>query len=85
MTSRQPSCACIACGKDLDAATGVTKAGGPKSGDVSICLYCGNIAIFGKHRRLRPPTDAEMATIVKDPRVIEMQQARAEVMKGWKQ
>lgn len=40
------------------------------AGDVSICLYCGAVALFtGNGIELRHPTDVELIEILNDPLV----------------
>lgn len=55
--------ACKICGSVLDAASGF---GVPQKDDISICLYCGNIAIFNADFTFRPPTDDERVEIESD-------------------
>ncbi len=38
---------CLNCGKELNAAFGTDTDDAPSLGDVSICLYCGNVMEFG--------------------------------------
>lgn len=64
---------CTNCGKLLDAA-GVpgSETPTPVEGDVTICLYCRHLMIFGLGLLLRNPTDAEMVEIGGDPRLLEV-------------
>lgn len=38
----------------------------PSSGDVSICIECANISIFGEDGKLRKPLQQDMNRITKD-------------------
>jgi hypothetical protein len=79
---------CTNCGKALDGATAVTE-GGPKRarrvmpdpGDVTICLACGHLMIFGDDLILRDPTPAEIVDVAGDRRLLAIQQARGTTMK----
>lgn len=64
----------------VDAATTL---GGPelKPGDISVCFYCGHLSALGDDGKLRPLTDAEMHAVAGDPRILEVQAARAAVRK----
>jgi transcription elongation factor Elf1 len=47
MTTHMPTCYCPTCETKLDAATALDESGhGPISGDVTICIYCGEILEF---------------------------------------
>lgn len=37
---------CPACGRKLDATTGVNSEDSPSEGDISFCLYCGEMLTF---------------------------------------
>lgn len=52
---------CVACGHSVEAATMLGSGGDlPNDGDVSVCLYCGHVAIFtGQGVEIREPTDEE--------------------------
>jgi hypothetical protein len=78
--TRLPAVACLACGKIMDAATTLTGDHGPRSGDISLCLYCGHLAAFDAELRLRPLTDAEIVEIAGAPVIIEAQKARGAIM-----
>jgi hypothetical protein len=61
---------CPHCGRVTDAATGATlDSTVPADGDVSVCFYCGAIAVFSA-TGLRHPTDAERAAFLADPDVV---------------
>lgn len=68
---------CGACGKTLSGSTGV-QAGAPfpKRGDISICSYCGNLALYNEDLTLRQPEPEEMQRILdeikaNDPDVVQ--------------
>lgn len=58
---------CSECGQKLDGYTGARGAE-PKPGDVSICGYCGNIAIY-TGTGVRPPTPIEQTELNADDTV----------------
>ncbi len=78
--TKEEKCAC--CGETLNDTTctedGVTS---PRAGDVSVCLYCGNLMIFTKDGGRRDMTEAEREEIMEDPRSGAILKARREVMK----
>jgi hypothetical protein len=45
----------------------------PQSGDVTLCIRCGSVMIFGDDLKLRLPTSTEKATIDIMPDVIASQ------------
>lgn len=77
LTTYVPESVCLGCGKPNDAATSTTGKAKPKAGSVSVCFYCGHIAIFGDGMRLRELTDKEMHAVAGDPRILRIQKARA--------
>jgi hypothetical protein len=76
-TYRTKETLCINCGAALDAATG-TEAGqdAPTPGSITICLYCGHLMAFADDLSFRPLSDAEIAEVAGDKRIIEVQKAR---------
>jgi hypothetical protein len=54
-TERVPLTICWHCDRPLDAATGID-AGKPEPGAVSLCLYCGAVAVFGPDLTLATPS-----------------------------
>lgn len=58
-TTRLDSGQCPECATKTDAHTG--PAGGPRPGDLSICLYCGTLLTFTDSRTFRVATAAEQA------------------------
>lgn len=82
-----PDYLCLKCHRKLDAASDpYNKERRPKPGDISICLYCGNLAAFsGDGFMIRPLTDQEEADVSRDNRIMT---ARAAVLavaeaEGW--
>jgi hypothetical protein len=63
-----PTTLCWHCDRMLDAASGFGDGDGlvPSSGAVSLCLYCGAVAIFGEDLILRPPTKEELDNLGED-------------------
>lgn len=55
------------CGKKMDRASGITGDRGPKSGDISVCLRCGNINIFNEDLTLRDLTMDELLELKSQP------------------
>jgi hypothetical protein len=78
--TRTPPCACLACGKVMDAVTSFDGDHRPKPDDITICLYCGHVMAFGERLRLRPLTDAEMVEIAGNRTILAARRARAAVM-----
>lgn len=67
---------CLNCGHGLDLATSTTAEHAmPVPGDVSVCVYCGNIAAFEEYG-LRHLTSSEMSEIAGDERVLAAQKNR---------
>ena len=68
---RVPISECDACGARNDGASCVS--GGdnrPLEGDVSVCIYCGHISVYGEDLRLRAPSVAQLEKIRHDARVM---------------
>lgn len=57
---------CLKCGHVVDRASGP---GGraPKDGDVTICVNCAHVMIFGRDLALRNPSPEELKDILSDP------------------
>lgn len=66
--SRHAARTCRGCGAGLDASTNVTDDCQPKDGDLSICFYCGEYAVFSD-AGFRPLTQEEELEVAGDPRV----------------
>ena len=67
---RVPGSACINCGKDIDAASPVSGGRGPQPGDLSICLYCRHLMVYGDDLRVRNLTDEEAIEVAGDPELV---------------
>jgi hypothetical protein len=80
-----PSVECKGCGHKLNAATDVEQKTTPNPGALSICLWCGYLAIFADDMSLRDLTDQEMHEVAGDKRILEIQKRRAQVMKKTRQ
>lgn len=77
MTIRTRTNECLKCHGDLDAASCVNDdAAKPKAGDISICIYCGNLAAFGEGLTLRELNAEERAWCEKSGVVKRVSQAR---------
>jgi hypothetical protein len=50
---------CTKCYKDLSVNTALDGDHQPREKDISVCLYCGNVAIFQKDMTLRDMTSEE--------------------------
>lgn len=65
---RGPKRVCLKCGSGNDAHQGFETKDEPEPGDLSICWYCGHMAIFTK-RGLREPNEEEAERIAHSPKV----------------
>lgn len=64
MITKMPESICGFCGHRFNASTGVeAEAAIPHPGDVSICIECGEIHIFGEDMKPRALTDTERVEI----------------------
>jgi DNA-directed RNA polymerase subunit RPC12/RpoP len=69
--------ACLTCGQDIPEASAIEGASSPSKGDVSVCLYCGAVAMFtGKGNEVRYPHPTELAEVLSDPTVQKVRRAR---------
>ena len=69
MTATLPPTICPSCGARLDASTDTDFKGSvPSEGDISVCGYCQNIAVFRADQTLRPMTAREWAAMSPDER-----------------
>lgn len=75
-----PEQVCHGCGYKPDRATDAFGDAVPKAGDVSICLSCGELAVFTKDLTLRPPTEEESKRFNSDERIIRTQRIRADLI-----
>ena len=64
---------CPECEEVLDGCSGVNHNNQPKSGDVTICIKCTNIAVFGNDLTLRKPSKKELAEFQKNKELMEAQ------------
>ena len=64
---------CPECGKRLDGCSGVNHNRQPKVGDVTICIKCTEIAVFGNNLKLRKPTKKEMEEFKKNTELMGAQ------------
>jgi len=74
---RIPESKCLGCGAKLDAYSSPKTSAMAKEGDISICLDCGHVAVFGKDLRLRPLTDEEIIDIASNDELLALQMAWA--------
>jgi len=63
---------CPHCGYLLDAATAcdLNDETEPKTGDMSVCIDCGEVCVFTDHLHLRKPTDSELLEIAGTPGLV---------------
>lgn len=76
---------CQSCGHPFEEATNMFAAnwGGPKDGDASICIECGELSVFtDKGRGRRPPTPEEREEFLADERVVATVFAIRQVHEG---
>lgn len=66
MSHRVPETLCLECGKPLDAATDVYGDDRPSPGDISLCVYCGNLSAYGDDLKLRPLSEDERIDVEDD-------------------
>lgn len=74
-TTTLPEAQCPSCGKIVDRATVVGSRGRPKPGDATVCIGCGEVALFGDDLQLRRPTTKEVAELKADFRIAAIQEA----------
>jgi hypothetical protein len=75
-----PGFACLDCGTLNPAQTGVTGQARPSPGDISICWTCGHLMAFADaDGRVRALTEAEVVGVAGDPRIVRVNNARAQV------
>lgn len=69
-TGHVPLATCLSCGTRLDGATGIQDPRNrPSGGMLSICMYCGGLAMYQDDLSLRALTDDEMAELQADEKV----------------
>lgn len=54
---------CLRCDASLTAATPVTPGTHPREGALSICGYCGHVAVFRADLTLRPIAPSELSAV----------------------
>ena len=67
-SERVPACACPHCGHELDAAfstTGLRPR--PKPGDVSVCIECAEVLIYGERLELLQPDPMDLLRLELSP------------------
>lgn len=64
-TEQVPLTICWHCDRPLDGATGINDEK-PEPGAISLCLYCGAVAVFGPDLTLLPPTEELLDQLGKD-------------------
>ena len=80
MTDLHPGRVCPACGREVDDDTNANPAdpGGPKPGDISVCLYCAHLNVYTEDLGLRGATQEEAHALLMDRRVRRAIAATAE-------
>lgn len=75
---------CLVCGSKLDRATGASPGAPtlPIAGDVSICLYCGNVAEFDAAGNIVAISPEEREIVMRLPDVARALQVVAETRKA---
>lgn len=65
--NRLPVTICWHCDRPLDAAESLdSELWRPEPGAVSLCMYCGAVAIFGPDMRLERPTGAQLDELARN-------------------
>lgn len=70
-TTIEPT-ACPSCGHKIDAATSAYGDYEPAEGDISLCIRCANVSIFGNDLTLRRPSMLEFNRLLDDQETCEM-------------
>ena len=60
LTTKLISIACPFCGKQLDRATCPKEDAAPVEGDLTVCVGCGGVMVFGKELVLRRASQEEL-------------------------
>lgn len=71
-----PSVACINCNAELSGAACVAGDAYPRSGDITICIYCGHLMAYADDLSLRNLTSNEIHEIAGDERILAVYRAR---------
>ncbi len=69
VTTEMDEAACPACRRRTDAATSVCGDHRPAPGDVTVCIGCATLLVFGQDLRPRWPTEEERDKMQGDPRI----------------
>lgn len=69
---------CLNCGELLDGATGVDTGNRPRPGSITVCFYCGHVAVIADDLSFREPNDEEMREIAGNETILAIQRARRE-------
>jgi hypothetical protein len=67
-----PTPKCLNCGQELDGAASLETDNAPRSGDLSVCIYCAHVAMFIEGGNLRELTDEERKEAFADNRITRM-------------
>ena len=76
-----PDSHCLECHAVIDMAGGIRTEDAPSPGDISLCLYCGHVMIYGENLGLREPTDSEIVEIADNPELVLASNAIAAIKK----
>lgn len=72
---RVPESICNECGHTLDSATAFGHNSKPRSGNLSICVKCSHLYIFGKDLKLRELNAKEMVKWAGSPELTQLTEA----------
>jgi len=75
-TTRHSPFECPTCSTRIDSTSNLTRERQPYEGAVALCVYCGQMLIFGKGMVLRAATDADLDRLPKGLRTT-LENARA--------
>jgi len=80
-TQLSPDTVCLACGTRIDACSSALGDQVPKSGDVTVCIYCGHVMVFRDGLKLDELSADEARRVAGDRKILAVQRARGEVMR----
>lgn len=63
MSARMNPELCTVCGQLLDSATGLGDNQQPNLGDISMCLYCGDLKIFDENMKRQEALESELSEV----------------------
>jgi hypothetical protein len=77
---------CVNCNKLLDAATVTNKKDDviPREGNITVCMYCGHVMVFGRGLALRDPTGVEIVEMAGCSELVRAQAMREYITKNRK-